>query len=105
MTISQGFGRIASPDSAYFSPLFFDQNLPHRFTNDRVDMEKSMHDITDVTSHDEHLPEPEINKSPEHAAIVADTEEEHNLTFSQICKNHPMLIWWAFFYAMSAVGW
>ncbi|KAF8861093.1 maltose permease [Acephala macrosclerotiorum] len=64
-----------------------------------------MHDITDVTSHDEHLPEPEINKSPEHAAIVADTEEEHNLTFSQICKNHPMLIWWAFFYAMSAVGW
>ncbi|KAF2016312.1 general substrate transporter [Aaosphaeria arxii CBS 175.79] len=39
------------------------------------------------------------------AALLADRTDEEGLTFRYVMKNHPSLVWWSFFYAMSAVGW
>ncbi|KAI1054703.1 hypothetical protein LB505_014395 [Fusarium chuoi] len=29
---------------------------------------------------------------------------EHNLTFKDIARKHPKIIWWSFFWCMCAVG-
>ncbi|KAH7121296.1 maltose permease [Dendryphion nanum] len=39
------------------------------------------------------------------AALQADRLDEEGLTFSYVIRHHPALVWWSFFYAMSAVGW
>jgi len=39
------------------------------------------------------------------AALKADRIDEEGLTFRYVARHHPMLVWWSFFYAMSAVGW
>ncbi|KAH7381532.1 maltose permease [Pyrenochaeta sp. MPI-SDFR-AT-0127] len=39
------------------------------------------------------------------AALKADRIDEEGLTFRYVARHHPALVWWSFFYAMSAVGW
>ena len=38
-------------------------------------------------------------------ALAADRTDEEGLTFRYVARHHPALVWWSFFYAMSAVGW
>lgn len=38
-------------------------------------------------------------------SVARDTATEHDLTFIDVLKHHKMLIWWAFYFAMCAVGW
>ncbi|KAH7079870.1 maltose permease [Paraphoma chrysanthemicola] len=38
-------------------------------------------------------------------ALDADRVDEEGLTFRFVARHHPALVWWSFFYAMSAVGW
>jgi len=39
------------------------------------------------------------------ASVVKDNIKEHELTFRDVARNHKMLIWWSFYFAMCAVGW
>lgn len=32
-------------------------------------------------------------------------KEEHQLSPWDVVRNYPALVWWAFFFAVSAVGW
>lgn len=34
-----------------------------------------------------------------------DNVAEHEMTVKDVFKNHPMVVWWAFYWAMSGVGW
>lgn len=38
-------------------------------------------------------------------SVAMDNVLEHELTFMEVAKNHKMLIWWSFYFAMCAVGW
>lgn len=38
-------------------------------------------------------------------AVANDNAEEHQLSVQQVVRNHKTLVWWAFFFAVSAVGW
>lgn len=31
--------------------------------------------------------------------------EEHNMTFSSVWRNHKAVIWWSFYWAMCSTGW
>jgi hypothetical protein len=31
--------------------------------------------------------------------------EEHNMTFSSVWRNHKTVIWWSFYWAMCSTGW
>lgn len=44
--------------------------------------------------------------SDEHASdqIQAANANEHNLTFRDVARKHPKIIWWSFFWCMCAVG-
>jgi hypothetical protein len=32
-------------------------------------------------------------------------QEEHDLTLGEVFKNHKLIIWWCFYWAMAAIGW
>lgn len=32
-------------------------------------------------------------------------QQEHDLTLQEVFKNHKLVVWWCFFWAMAAVGW
>jgi hypothetical protein len=50
-----------------------------------------------VAVHDEVL-----TKRDEAAIAVA---EEHELSIRDVLRNHKRIVWWCFFFSMSAVGW
>lgn len=56
----------------------------------------------DTTVHSESL---RGSTTIDNAALRADRIDEEGLTFRFVARHHPMLVWWSFFYAMSAVGW
>ncbi|KAL2813414.1 maltose permease [Aspergillus granulosus] len=37
--------------------------------------------------------------------IEALVEEEHNLTFLAVCRLYPKIVWWSFFWCLTAVAW
>ncbi|KAJ4286211.1 hypothetical protein N0V88_008074 [Collariella sp. IMI 366227] len=39
------------------------------------------------------------------SAVVSDNLYEHEQTVFQVIRSHPALIWWAFFFSVSAIGW
>jgi hypothetical protein len=39
------------------------------------------------------------------AALMNDNFFEHEQTVWQVIRSHPVLIWWAFFFSVSAIGW
>ena len=39
------------------------------------------------------------------SALVIDNIAEHEQTVLQVLRSHPVLIWWAFFFSVSAIGW
>ena len=38
-------------------------------------------------------------------AVLSDNLLEHEQTVLQVITQHPALVWWAFFFSISAVGW
>lgn len=36
--------------------------------------------------------------------IEALVQEEHTLTFRDVCRQYPKIVWWSFFWCMSAVA-
>lgn len=67
-------------------------------------MTEGKNQMTDVhleeTDHHDVAPENERR-----ASVAADNVLEHELTFMDVARNHKMLIWWCFYFAMCAVGW
>ena len=53
--------------------------------------------VEDITIHDEVLA-----KGDEAALAVA---EEHRLSVKDVLRHDKRIVWWCFFFAMSAVGW
>jgi hypothetical protein len=39
------------------------------------------------------------------SAVINDNIYEHQQTVLQVIRSHPALIWWAFFFSVSAIGW
>jgi hypothetical protein len=39
------------------------------------------------------------------SALINDRISEHEQTVLQVLRGHPVLIWWAFFFSVSAIGW
>jgi hypothetical protein len=39
------------------------------------------------------------------SALIRDNNFEHEQTVLQVIRGHPVLIWWAFFFSVSAIGW
>ncbi|KAL4865303.1 hypothetical protein BDV12DRAFT_211098 [Aspergillus spectabilis] len=39
------------------------------------------------------------------SALISDNIFEHEQTVLQVIRSHPVLIWWAFFFSVSAIGW
>jgi hypothetical protein len=39
------------------------------------------------------------------SALMSDNFFEHEQTVFQVIRSHPVLIWWAFFFSVSAIGW
>lgn len=39
------------------------------------------------------------------SAVISDNLYEHEQTVFQVIRSHPVLIWWAFFFSVSAIGW
>lgn len=39
------------------------------------------------------------------AQIAADNAEERSLTLRTVARNHPKLLFWSFFWCLTAVGW
>lgn len=39
------------------------------------------------------------------SALVSDNVFEHQQTVRQVIFGHPVLIWWSFFFSVSAIGW
>jgi hypothetical protein len=48
-------------------------------------------------------PAPESIKGK--SALIRDNNFEHEQTVLQVIRSHPVLIWWAFFFSVSAIGW
>ncbi|KAI9727582.1 MAG: hypothetical protein M1834_008021 [Cirrosporium novae-zelandiae] len=46
-----------------------------------------------------------LDETQAKATLANDNSEEHNLTARQVIVAHPALVWWAFFFALSALGW
>jgi hypothetical protein len=40
----------------------------------------------------------------ERRPVERDNEQEHEMTLGFVARNHPMIIWWSFFWCMCAVG-
>lgn len=53
--------------------------------------------VEDVTVHDEGL-----SKRDEATIAVA---EEHSLSIWQVIRYNKRIVWWCFFFSMSAIGW
>lgn len=53
--------------------------------------------VDDVATHDEGF-----SKSDEAAIAIA---EEHSLSVKDVLINDKRIVWWCFFFAMSAIGW
>lgn len=66
--------------------------------------EKSSADVIVVTNHQEHALHSERNNSNEDV-IAFDAAAEHQLSLLHVLTHHRPLVWWAFFFAVSAVGW
>jgi hypothetical protein len=58
---------------------------------------KAESNVADMTIHDE-----DLSKRDEAAIAVA---EEHRLSVRDVLRNDKRIVWWCFFFAMSAVGW
>lgn len=58
---------------------------------------KTESNVEDVTVHDEGL-----TKRDEAAIAVA---EEHRTSMGDVLRNDRRIVWWCFFFSMSAVGW
>jgi hypothetical protein len=39
------------------------------------------------------------------SAVIHDNVFEHSQTVRSVARNHPTLVWWAFFFSVSAIGW
>ena len=39
------------------------------------------------------------------SAVINDNYFEHTQTIGAVARNHPALVWWAFFFSVSAIGW
>jgi hypothetical protein len=39
------------------------------------------------------------------AVVAAVNQHEHELTLTDLFRNHKAVVWWCFFWAMAAVGW
>lgn len=39
------------------------------------------------------------------SALITDNFLEHEQTVFQVIRDHPVLVWWAFFFSVSAIGW
>lgn len=39
------------------------------------------------------------------SAVINDNVFEHHQTIRMVARNHPALVWWAFFFSVSAIGW
>jgi hypothetical protein len=46
----------------------------------------------------------ELEKDAIGQHIEALTEEEHNLTFLAVCRQYPQIVWWSFFWCLTAVA-
>lgn len=43
--------------------------------------------------------------SPKDETVRVDIQLEHQLTVKEVFVKHPALVWWAFYWAMTGVGW
>jgi hypothetical protein len=43
--------------------------------------------------------------NPKDDTVRVDIRNEHELTVKDVFKHHPALVFWAFYWAMSGVGW
>lgn len=39
------------------------------------------------------------------AKVAADNDQERSLTLRSVARNHPKLLFWSFFWCLTAVGW
>jgi hypothetical protein len=53
----------------------------------------------------ETVPTRDAANDPGKSALINDSFLEHEQTVFQVIRNHPVLIWWAFFFSVSAIGW
>lgn len=53
----------------------------------------------------ERVPTQDVANDPGKSALINDSFLEHEQTVFQVIRNHPVLIWWAFFFSVSAIGW
>lgn len=42
---------------------------------------------------------------PPKGAVSTDNQTEHQLSLWFVIRNHPSLVWWTFFFGVSAIGW
>lgn len=47
----------------------------------------------------------DVYVSPKHENIVEAARIEHQMTLKDVFTKHPVIVWWAFYWAMAAVGW
>ncbi|KAK1848679.1 maltose permease [Colletotrichum chrysophilum] len=54
----------------------------------------------------DHL-EPSVSHvhDPKGAAAATTNQQEHDLTVRDVFKNHKIIVWWCFYWAMAAIGW
>lgn len=46
-----------------------------------------------------------IDQVPSKEVIASNNEEEHQLSLWHVLQHHKGLVWWCFFFAVSAIGW
>jgi hypothetical protein len=45
------------------------------------------------------------NVASESNSAVPRTGEAHELTLRKVLRDHPVLVWWSFYWAMAGVAW
>lgn len=49
--------------------------------------------------------EPNSHTEQGKSALITDNYLEHEQTVFQVIRGHPVLVWWAFFFSVSAIAW
>jgi hypothetical protein len=49
--------------------------------------------------------EPNLHPEQGKSALITDNFFEHEQTVYQVIRGHPVLVWWAFFFSVSAIAW
>ena len=65
-----------------------------------------------MTGHQEVKPEPSVGDMTVHDEVFSKRDqaaiavaEEHRLSMQDVLRNDKRIVWWCFFFTMSAVGW